>query len=249
MHKEYINWYIVDKKYIDYLKRYDNKVQNIEYKKSSKPYIGIVFKVNNFNYYVPISSPKQKHYLMNENTDFLKIDDGKKILSVINLNNLVPILDNEITLLKYEDISHYFQFKDKKEEQKYVALLNIEKNLINKKIDILLWRAKKLYSIKYNKPNSKIAHRTCDFKLLEEKCIEYSRIKKILKKDKFIDNEEVLFFIYESLENNDKFENIIQYFENKGTNIKNLSKEEINNIARKIIIIYIFDMYKENDPL
>ncbi len=53
-----LKWYIVDKDYVNYLRKYDNKVENIDYTDKLKPYIGILVTINEINYYVPISSAK-----------------------------------------------------------------------------------------------------------------------------------------------------------------------------------------------
>lgn len=63
MKKEKLKWYIVDKEYVNYLKKYDNKVENITYNARLKPYIGIIISINKFNYYVPISSAKEKIHI------------------------------------------------------------------------------------------------------------------------------------------------------------------------------------------
>ena len=68
-----LQWYIVNKKYINYLKTFDNKIENIDYQDNLKPYIGRIININSFNYYVPVSSPKEKHYKMKEGIDFIKI--------------------------------------------------------------------------------------------------------------------------------------------------------------------------------
>lgn len=173
MLNEKLKWYIINKEYIEYLKQFDCKVQNINYEKSAKPYIGIILNINNFNYYVPISSVKQKHYKMSENIDFIKITNGKKILSVINLNNMIPILNSEVEILQYRNIKSYFNFKSKNDKIKYISLLRNEMSIINNKRTDIINRANNLYQLKYKKPNSKIACRCCEFKLLEEKCIKY----------------------------------------------------------------------------
>ena len=99
-----LKWYIVDKQYVKYLKTFDDKVEDIEYKDNLKPYLGIVLKVGEFDYYVPISSPKKKHNEMKDSLDFIKIrDKNSNILGVLNLNNMIPILNSEICLLKYEE--------------------------------------------------------------------------------------------------------------------------------------------------
>lgn len=66
MKKEKLRWYIADKEYVNYLRKFDKKVENIEYNEKLKPYIGILININNFNYYVPISSAKEKHYKIKE---------------------------------------------------------------------------------------------------------------------------------------------------------------------------------------
>ena len=66
-----LQWYIVNKKYVKYLKTFDNKIENIDYQNNLKPFIGIIININNFNYYVPISSPKKKHYKMKEGIDYV----------------------------------------------------------------------------------------------------------------------------------------------------------------------------------
>ncbi len=40
---------VIDKDYVEYLKLFDNKVQNIDYKDKLKPYIGIILNVNNLS--------------------------------------------------------------------------------------------------------------------------------------------------------------------------------------------------------
>lgn len=82
-----LQWYIVNKKYVKYLKFFDNKIENIEYQSNLKPFIGIILNINNFNYYVTISSPKGKHYRMKDGIDFIKIKKEDRILEVLNLNN------------------------------------------------------------------------------------------------------------------------------------------------------------------
>ena len=96
-----LRWYVVDKKYVNYLKKFDEKVENVEYKNNLKPYIGIIINIENFNYYVPISSPKEKHYKMKENLDLIKIKQKDKILGILNLNNMIPIADECICKLEY----------------------------------------------------------------------------------------------------------------------------------------------------
>lgn len=154
--------YFIDSKYIEYLRRFDNKVAFN--KTPNRPYIGIVYTYNNFNYFAPLSSPKSKHISMNNNViDVFKIDDGK--LGVVNLNNMIPcpieVLTEAIPIIT---------------DKKYKILLENQLTYINSKREILYkktirfqnqYRNGRLY------PN--ILNRCCNFPLLEEKCLEYEK--------------------------------------------------------------------------
>ena len=128
--KDNLKWYVVDKEYVSYLKEFDNKVENIDYR--FKPYLGIIITINEINYYVPISSVKEKHYKMNEDIDFIKISENDRILGVLNLNNMIPIDNDSVKNLKYSEIEKYRNFKTNKEKSLYISLLNMELELINK---------------------------------------------------------------------------------------------------------------------
>ena len=50
MKKNKLKWYIADKEYVNYLRQFDEKVENIDYNTKLKPYIGILITINEFNY-------------------------------------------------------------------------------------------------------------------------------------------------------------------------------------------------------
>lgn len=74
-----------------------------------------------------------------------------------------------VEILQYKEIEKYRQFANDKERKAYIALLDIELNLINEKADKIRKNAVKLYKEKINHPNSRISKRCCNFKYLEEK--------------------------------------------------------------------------------
>lgn len=51
---------------------------------------------------------------MKEDMDFIKIIQNNKILGVLNLNNMIPVLDEEISILKYKDIAQYRNLNSEK---------------------------------------------------------------------------------------------------------------------------------------
>ena len=64
-----MNWYVVDKNYVKYLTSIDEKVGYVEYGDRMKLHVGIILDVNSIKYYVPISSPKRKHFRMSNSVD------------------------------------------------------------------------------------------------------------------------------------------------------------------------------------
>lgn len=49
-----MNWYIVDKKYINYLTQFDSHVGYVEYGERLKLHVGTLLTIGKFSYYVPI---------------------------------------------------------------------------------------------------------------------------------------------------------------------------------------------------
>ena len=68
--------YYISNDYIDYLRKFDDKVRFN--KNHSRPYVGIVYTYNNNNYFAPLSSPKPKYQKMKKTAiDIWLIDEGK----------------------------------------------------------------------------------------------------------------------------------------------------------------------------
>ena len=170
-----MNWYVVSKDYINYLKQFDSHVGYVEYGKRLKLHVGILLTITDFHYYVPISSAKSKHLKMSNSLDFHKLQDESTgyLYAVLNLNNMIPVPDSCLTQLKYNHISEYRFFKTEKEKTDYIYLLQKEKFLIDQVQDALQIKAAKLYQKCTAYPDSSLAARCCNFKMLEEKCIAY----------------------------------------------------------------------------
>lgn len=158
----------IDSDYCDYLRKYDKRVPYNFKQKDLRPFVGVLFTVDNYKYFVPLSSPKQKHLKMKNKLDFLKIDDVK--LGAINFNNMLPVNDKNVILL---DLNAKFVSVEK---QQYYKLLKKQIFWLNRNSDKLYSQSKKLY-LKYldNTLAPSIFARCCDFKLLETKCEEYNQ--------------------------------------------------------------------------
>ena len=159
---ETIALYEIDPKYIDYLSQFEEHL--FKNKKISqtftRKYVGVVLSINGFDYFVPLSSFKQKHKRLCDAVDFLKIGT----YAVINLNNMFPAPRRLCTRVVISAISG----------EHYKSLVRAEYRIIRQKSALILANAKAVYDHKMtNDGKSRLAMRCNDFKLLEEKCREY----------------------------------------------------------------------------
>ena len=172
-----MDWYVVDKNYIKYLIRFDSRVGYVEYGEKLKLHVGVLLTVNSYRYYVPISSAKPKHQRMSNNLDFHKLQDADTgyLYAVLNLNNMIPVPDSCITQLKYNQVEQFRSFSNEKEKNDYIYLLQKEKAIIDSMQSAIQRKAEKLYEKCLRIPESSLASRCCNFKLLEEKSSTYSK--------------------------------------------------------------------------
>ena len=154
-----MDWYVVDKKYINYLTQFDSRVGYVEYGERLKLHVGILLTIGDFHYYVPISSAKPKHQKMSNSLDFHKLQDESTgyLYAVLIINNMIPVPDNCLTQLKYNQVESFRSFSNEKEKTDYVYLLQKEKALIDNVQDTLQNKAMKLYQKCIAKPDSSLA--------------------------------------------------------------------------------------------
>ena len=159
----------VDTEYINYLKKHQSNIWDNEDNRRLRPYVGIIININDFKYYAPLSSPKKKHEKWKDRIDFIRIDYKDELKAVINLNNIIPVDDSDLTIIDIDN-----------EEEKYADLLKIQMIVIRKKKDLIINNAKSLYEkiTKHKDENKKLAKFCYDFLKLEEKLIEYQASKK-----------------------------------------------------------------------
>ncbi len=159
-----LSLYTVDDDYVSYLTKFDDKVaQNkVESRKQTRKYVGVLFEINNLKYFVNLSSYKPKHDKIRESLDFIKIEN----YAVINLNNMIPVIDN---------VYHRVEFKDEKDIN-YKKLLLKEYNIIKKKSKNIVKQAKLVYNHKIKEGNdTSLARRCCDFIKLEQSAKKYEK--------------------------------------------------------------------------
>ena len=159
----------VDTKYCDYLREYDYRVSYNKGTKELRPFIGVIFMIGDIKYFAPLSSPKEKHLKMKNTIDFLKIKNGE--LGAINFNNMIPVLTTNYSLLDLDKSCK------RKSDKLYNKLLQEQLLWLNSNKKQVKTKAIKLYQLYIsNRLSDNIKNRCCNYKLLEEKCIEYNRV-------------------------------------------------------------------------
>ena len=168
-----MKWYFINDDYLNYLKRFESRIPNTNYGSDKlKPFFGSLFEVDNLIYVTQVSHPKERHKLLKNSKDFIKIYNNDNLMAVVNLNYMFPVLKEELIHITYKDIDKFRNFSDNREKSKYINLLKKElKEIKNNNIDL---KAKSLYIFKYKFPENEISKRCCDFKELEQLAKLYS---------------------------------------------------------------------------
>ena len=163
--------YSISDEYIEYLRKtfprvYSNKVEN---RIHTRKYLGVVFKIDNYNYYVPLSSPKDHDYIKINNQKKIRKDSIIVIRIIIKgilkgtlqIGTMIPVPDKaliEYNLQNEKDIS-------------YKELVQDEIIFIRKNSNKIIKTAKLLYSKKVSgSTGNPVIDRILDFKSIEKYC-------------------------------------------------------------------------------
>lgn len=169
--REYkLNFYDVDKDYVKWLQNKEKEargfscVPNMEYSNRQPKFVcGIVKIINGFKYYVPVSS----YNIQKSENILIKISDKQKpIAGSLRFNFMFPVPDEKIAVRKINDIK----------DNSYKQLIFKEFNFIQNNTKVILLKADNTYSSVINRTSQQLIKNSCDFKLLETKCIEYCKL-------------------------------------------------------------------------
>lgn len=162
------SFFMVDSDYCDFLRKTDPCVPHTMDHKADRPFIGIIFTINGFHYYAPLTSPKPKHLHMKNQIDFLKINNGE--WGAINLNNMIPVPAGSL-----KNVELKISENDSEQDIAYKNLLSNQLTWCNSHKDSILKQAGKLYHIIVNgKGWRTLVSRCCNFPLDEKQCAIYS---------------------------------------------------------------------------
>ena len=167
--------YSVSDDYIEYLRNifprvYSNKIAN---RKHTRKYLGVVFKLNDFNYYIPLSSPKDAH-------DYITLN-GKKVIrkdsiivirmvvkgtlkGTLQIGTMIPVPNKALIQYNLQD----------EQDISYKELVQDEIIFIRKNTNRIIKTAKLLYSKKTKGTHKNpVIDKVLDFKSIEEYSIKW----------------------------------------------------------------------------
>jgi protein AbiQ len=175
--------YSVSDAYIEYLQKvfpnvYSNKTDT---RVHTRKYIGVVINVDEYKYYIPLSSPKETDYQIAGNENVIKKSivpiirivvknsEGKKELKgTLRISHMVPVPETELELY---DLEH-------EPDETYKDLIHQEIVFIRKNREKIIANASLLYK---QKTENDIAvgyvKSALDYKALERLCVEYTKEK------------------------------------------------------------------------
>lgn len=182
---EELSLYIVNMKYVRNLKNVEkqrtghtNTILSVSSQthKQGRPFLGIIQMVNGVKYCIPLSSieEKEKYATMSENITCRKIKDKNGIvLGVLNINNMIPVRDEYISLYQIDDLPD-----DDFKQRLYKAKLREELSWCNDNQNEIARLASELHTIICeNKPFKKKG--ICpDYIELEKECAKGKAISK-----------------------------------------------------------------------
>lgn len=169
-----LNLYSISDKYINYLRQFDDKIYDNkeETRTYERKYLGVVLTVNEFNYYIPMSSPKKSDYLdydkkiiRKDTKTIIRIHDSGRLYGTLRISNMIPV---PITELEPYILSN-------EKDIKYRELVVGELRYINNNSDKIVKYAKTVYNQKVKNIDIGYIKNTVDFKLLEEKLKEWNK--------------------------------------------------------------------------
>lgn len=179
--------YEISEQYISYLRSFDNLVfsSKEDDRKHTRKYLGVVYTINNYNYFIPLSSPKHTDYqMMNGKRQIRKsiipiiritalANSGVlELKGTLKLSNMIPVPASELTLYDLEHESDSF----------YKTLIHKELLFIRKNKNKITQYAEILYKQKREgTPAIGYLKSTVNFSLLEQKHDDF-----IAKKDELI---------------------------------------------------------------
>ena len=168
--------YSISDRYIEYLRKsvpevYSNKINE---RKHTRKYLGVALMINNYCYYIPLSSPKSNDYIIVDGKQKIRksivpiiritavdSDNAVRLKGTLRISNMIPVPESELTLY---DV-------DSEADSKYKDLILNEIIFIRKNRDRIVSNASLIYKQKnLGDETASYLKATLNFKKLEQLC-------------------------------------------------------------------------------
>lgn len=158
--------YAINNEYVRYLKGIDSKVPDVY--GGGKPFVGIIVSVEGHNYMAPLTSYKIKQDRIRPSMPTcVKLHEHgnpENKLGMIQLNNMIPVLESEVSLFDFEA-----------QNTNYRRLLIKQHVYIKTVIEEIETKALKLHRLVTISNDEFLCRLSCDFKLLEAHYTSYGK--------------------------------------------------------------------------
>ncbi len=173
--------YSVSDEYISYLrKKFPRVYSNKESKRvHTRKYLGAVIEIETHKYYIPLSSPKEKHdYIVVDGRKTIRRDSlivmrivsgtggDKALKGTLQIGTMIPVPNDAIKLYDVEN----------EPDQAYKDLVNEEIIYIRKNEKKIMKNAKVLYSKRKAGDTNKVVQSCLDFIALEKECDNWKKV-------------------------------------------------------------------------
>jgi len=144
------------------------KLRNVDERvllnKSTRPYLGVVLSINDLNYFVPLSSPKENKKTNNQlSIKLFEVNNIKNRLGYLLFLNMIPVPDQYLSKIDMQYI--------KKQDLEYYNLLTNQLIFIRQENQRILNKAQKVY-------NNAMIKKVPFFKSM---CVDYLALEKYAK--------------------------------------------------------------------
>ena len=171
--------YSVSDEYINFLKSkfprvYSNKEDT---RVHTRKYLGVVIVIDAHKYYIPLSSPKEKHdYIIIDGKKMIRKDslivmrivsgtgENRELKGTLQIGTMIPVPDAEIELY---DV-------DNEPDRAYKDLVNEEIIYIRKHEKAIIRNAKIVYSKRKAGEENRVVQNCLDFIAIEAECDRYA---------------------------------------------------------------------------
>ena len=174
--------YSVSDDYISYLRSIEPRVYSNkeDTRTHTRKYLGVVLEINGFSYFIPMSSPKNSDYVLNEDKKTIrksiipiirmttKNPDGEtELIGTLRISHMIPVPSSELQLYDIENET----------DSEYRELVIDELRYINRYEKKIVSNSHIMYKQKLSSYKAGYVDSALNYSSVERYCIEYIKEK------------------------------------------------------------------------